>query len=282
MKAGEWKEEMVKMDRTLDKMEAFDAAVSAAKARAELLSGAAIDAVPRTVDWRDALGEDMEGWRSYEAIDCGECKRQVVLGGVGESEHRDVQPSLEVPELVAGEDCICFECDHEFCLPGKPGEILDEVVCPRCEEEFSCGDEYDCTCDGYVISEGPMMNFFYPVDITDCELAAQQIEHLPLCVVEMRDGSTGLALTGGGMDMSDSICLAYMALGYLPPTHFAYLPRFAGYEKNPVMVDLLVACARSLDIKQVQAGRTKAYLTEMLDAIRDEAAKPDEESESEE
>ena len=262
------------MDKTLDKMEAFDVAVSAAKARAELLSGAAIDAMPRTVDWRDALGEDMEGWRSYEAIECGECKRDVVMCASGEAEHRDVEPSLEVPELVAGEDCICFECDHQFCLPGKPGEVLEEAVCPKCEEEFSCGDEYTCTCEGYVNSEGPMMNYFYPVNIAEPELAAQQIAHLPLCVIEMRDGTTGLALTGGGMDMSDSICRAYMCLGYLPPAHFARLPKFAGYERDVSWVDLIVACARSLDIQQAQGGRTREYLTEMLDAMHAEAAKP--------
>lgn len=77
-----------------------------------------------------------------------------------------------------------------------------------------------------------MMNYWYPVEITDVEEAAKKIVHLPLCVVQVKDDDdeleTGLALTGGGMDFSWEICEAFIRLGYAPPLHFADLPGIAG------------------------------------------------------
>jgi hypothetical protein len=83
-------------------------------------------------------------------------------------------------------------------------------------------------------SEGPMMNYWYPVNESlshygygfDPKEAAAKLKDLPLCVVEV-DGEYGLALTGGGMDLSWEICEAYIALNMLPPAHFADLPRMA-------------------------------------------------------
>ena len=92
-------------------------------------------------------------------------------------------------------------------------------------------------CDGHVSeTSGPMMNYFYPLphDPDDLDAAARAIVDLPLCLVEMLPGDGplagdwGLALTGGGMDLSWEICEAYMRLGYLPPLHFADLPGIAG------------------------------------------------------
>lgn len=74
-------------------------------------------------------------------------------------------------------------------------------------------------------ADGPMMNYFYPVSDysrTGLEQDAAKIADLPLCVVEIGD-ERGLALTGGGMDLSWEIAEAYVRLGYYPPT-WLYLP----------------------------------------------------------
>ena len=101
--------------------------------------------------------------------------------------------------------------------------------CPK------CGDE------NFVY--GPVFNYSYPIEIdrvgrfyngndedeelTDEEKAAMLLADLPLALLEMGD-SYFLNLTGGGQDLSWEICEGFMVLGYLPPTHFANLPRFAG------------------------------------------------------
>lgn len=274
--AGSWRLEMAKMDKALDKMERFQNAVRLAQENVKHLSAAAIASTPRQVDWAETLGENCEGWTAYEAMECSECKRQVVLSSLGECEHRDVEPTLVVSKMPKpGEDFMCPECDHEFRIEGDGDEPVESVECPKCETEIFEGDEFDRSCSGYLMSEGPMMNFFYPVDLADCELAARQIAHLPLCVVEMQDGQTGLALTGGGMDLSPQICRAYMALGYLPPVHFARLPEYAGYEQNLTWVELIVACQRSQEIQTRQAQSVSQWLADMLSRMCDAADEGD-------
>ena len=63
--------------------------------------------------------------------------------------------------------------------------------------------------------------------------AAKALVDLPLCIVYLiEEEAYFLALTGGGMDLTWQICEAYMRLGYLPPTHFSRLPRYAGATLN--------------------------------------------------
>jgi hypothetical protein len=85
-----------------------------------------------------------------------------------------------------------------------------ESECPKCKAEG----------DG---PEGPMMNYFYPlgfeVDDGTARKHAWRIRNLPLCMVRVGD-VWGMALTGGGMNLSWEICEAFMRLGCLPPAHF--------------------------------------------------------------
>jgi hypothetical protein len=82
-------------------------------------------------------------------------------------------------------------------------------------------------------SEGPVMNFLWPVEharVTPAD-AAYNLRDLPLCVVV--DGYdeneiVGLALTGGGMDLSWEIAQAYISIGFLPPLALLDLPNMAG------------------------------------------------------
>jgi hypothetical protein len=92
-----------------------------------------------------------------------------------------------------------------------------ESECPKCRAEG----------DG---PEGPMMNYWYPLGFecgdSQAHDMAWKIRHLPLCMVQVGD-EWGMALTGGGMDLSWEICEAYMRLGMLPPVHFE-LPSMCG------------------------------------------------------
>ena len=193
----------------------------------ERLSCEHVDVKPRRIDWREALGEDMEGWTAHEAIECDECKRVVVTNQLGEYDHRDVEGTLEDAD----------------------------------------GTPYENTCAGYMVFEGPMMNFFYECDWKDADAAARAIRHLALCLVELRDGTKGLALTGGGMDLSWEICEAYALLGFAPPIHFAGdLPDMAwgplgkGFWTRKRRV--LKACARSAEVALAWAENAQARVAE--------------------
>lgn len=146
----------------------------------------------------------------------------------------------------------CEGCGEVVLLwDGQGGEPHDEV-------------DRDASCEGHVpLSEGPMMNYFYPVEITDKAWAARQIASLPLCVVEFGDGKTGLALTGGGMDLSWEICEAHVLIGFLPPAHFARLDAMADKRYSDRARIVIAACRRSC---QVLAGWTQSRI-ESLDRL---------------
>lgn len=99
-----------------------------------------------------------------------------------------------------------------------------------------------------------MMNCFYPLEIRDEEAAAEKLAGTCLCVVEV-DGETGLALTGGGMDLSWEICEAFMILGSLPPAHFVRrLPRMADTMSDKHRL-VLAGAIRTLTIQKEWAEK---------------------------
>ena len=108
----------------------------------------------------------------------------------------------------------CQECNKRVVfVNGGGGEPHNDVV-----------GAIKSRCAGHVPSaDGPMMNYWYPlgyeIDDAKAQELAKKIVDLPLCVVKLND-EYGLALTGGGMDLSWQICEAYMRIGSLPPTHF--------------------------------------------------------------
>lgn len=119
---------------------------------------------------------------------------------------------------------------------GEKWESVEAEDCPECGKGIVTTCNPECTkCEWREEDSfsGPMMNYFYelPGFSGDMEEAAIKIIHLPLCIVhftEDRNVDYALALTGGGMDLSWEICGAYVALGYIPPLHFSFLPRYAG------------------------------------------------------
>lgn len=154
------------------------------------------------------------------------------------------------------EACRCDKCNAV--LVGKGG-----------------GDEHrniesDSECDGWVEEEsGPMMNYYYPLPegFMSVEWGADAIAGLPLCIVEFMETedcarSYGLALTGGGMDLSWEICEAFMRLGYFPPAHFAELPAMAGRGESKRDRAIISACRQSLRAIKARATRSLQRLNE--------------------
>ena len=141
-----------------------------------------------------------------------------------------------------------------------------KVVCPVYGETTHSEVDTETDCEGYVNADGPMMNFFYPISGMhgiNPETAAEALVNLPLCVVYMNDTEEhGLALTGGGMDLSWQICEAYMLLGYLPPVHFSDLPEMCGRGKSKRDKWIIAGCIASCRGMAQRANRQAKRLKE--------------------
>lgn len=148
-----------------------------------------VDVTARQIDWQVAAGEDGDGFTAYQAVKCDTCGRDHVI-----------------PASSFGDTC---------------GSLVESDPDVYEIEEF--GDEYDqaIRCSTRLESfEGPVMSAFWPCDFGDAREAAKKIDTFgvgPTCTVEFADGETGFALTGGGMDLSDEIAGAYVAVGHYPP-----------------------------------------------------------------
>ncbi len=140
----------------------------------------------------------------------------------------------------------------------------------REEQENAAREALTEWAAGHVDEAGivPMMNYAYPIHLDDAAGAQATLMGavVPLCVVEI-GGDPFLALTGGGMDLSWSICEAYVALGLLPPAHFAgKLPNQGDpWLERP---DVLDACVRSLQLAASWASRDLERLYEQIAARR--------------
>jgi hypothetical protein len=120
-----------------------------------------------------------------------------------------------------------------------------KVLARGSEEQHKDIDE-SSDCTGYVSGDGPMMNYLYALPETpDDEAIIEALADLPLCIVTLTDALDGedtfLALTGGGMNMSWHIIMAYVRLGYLPPAYFTP-PLFVGMRLTDERRFLLEAC----------------------------------------
>ncbi len=111
----------------------------------------------------------------------------------------------------------------------------------------------------------PAMNYLYPLGELHRGLTPEgaqsilELNSVPLCVVLVA-GTPGLALTGGGMDMSDDICRAYVMLGFHPPFYFTDLPRMAGFPNGPKDLDIIAKCVETTEILQSWCVRRLEHL----------------------
>ena len=170
-----------------------------------------------------------------------------------------------------------IECEH--CDDGQ-------VECPDCDSTGHEEDSEDpcgaCDGDGYVECQEcggdgtydeddteddwwPAMNYLYPLP-DNFELPDNWRDALVSTTVIIYEGKPHLALTGGGMDMSWAICETYIRLGYLPPTHFASLPRMAGRGDSDKDHLILAACRRSLEL---QANWARAEVERFIEQFED-------------
>lgn len=160
---------------------------------------------------------------------------------------------------------------------------LPYVVCTaRCDfvgSDGSCEDGDKCpNCGGYLEqpSCAPMMNYYYPLldyqGDRDPEEDQMLLYHSAANVVIVRIINEGeaityaLALTGGGMDLSWDICLAYVLLGYYPPMHFCDLPELAGQDnKREPRWSVLKACLKTTEAMLQRAVRRKDTLLRLVE-----------------
>lgn len=127
-------------------------------------------------------------------------------------------------------------------------EYWEVEHCSSCNDQVVTHNGECLQCGNMVESaEGPMMSYLYPVSL-DFESAAEKIGSLPLCVVKIDGGPAGLALTGGGMDLSWEICEAFVLIGFYPPIHFSDLPRISGRGQSDRDKLVIEACKQSLRI----------------------------------
>jgi len=205
-------------------------------ASARDLSFGSLDAGVHGNDWdREQLGDEQWSyWQSFTHTD-DHGREHILIDGSG------VVAALWV------EDDLRYYERHEFDEYAESRTYEDGDLFP----DALTADEFEALfeVEPFLSSvEGPMMAVWY-----DCAAiggdeitAAAKIHNLSLCVVQVEE-NYGLALTGGGMDMTWDIVAAYVALGQLPPIRFARnLPAMAGAGKSDEDRRSIAACLRSL------------------------------------
>lgn len=142
----------------------------------------------------------------------------------------DTFQRVPVGELIFGakptSTSFDWSQDYDDELGERRWEAWEYGTCEFCEQLTDtsgvCQNEECEYADQQVKTlEGPMMSSYWPFDpLTDFEPdeAAKLIVDLPLCIVQINEDEYGLALTGGGMDLSWEITEAFTRIGMLPPT----------------------------------------------------------------
>ena len=198
-----------------------------------------IDSKPVDRDWSEGYGETWEV--ISPCFDCFEAEELFDYADDYGASLSDDPRSLSRSELIEGLESICVACfddDSDETLAAAYGDSmiagdLDGASDYWAEEVREVFEE----------SSAPMMNYAYSIKIRDDmqpSRAAKALIGLPLTLIyEEESEDYFLALTGGGMDLSDKICQAYIALGQRPPVHFCRVPRMAGTKYSQDFLDIL-------------------------------------------
>ncbi len=223
-------------------------------------------------DTIDVTPVQVEGWDGEELINDEWSYHQSISYPVGDREITCVVDGHGTIHLVRDDAGRTFDPndadsveDYKEATRDEDGAHADALT----DDELS---ELESADNVYEYAGGPMMNYWYPVDIDDAAAAALALSG-PLCVVEV-DGITGLALTGGGMDLSWEIAEAFCQLGQLPPVHFSDLPAMAWGSDNgaPVRRYVLSAMLRSLEVAAeratYRAERLRQTFADMLTSVQ--------------
>lgn len=205
----------------------------------EDLGYACVDVQSRRVDWDEETREDPDRVTVHLPTLTADVLRRMA------EEHDD---DAFNPDTYADPD---FYDD--------PEEDAEQAL-EQAREAFEQSDEYVEWQDGF----WPVMNAFWPCEVAyglDDGVAAARIEAYagPVTLVTV-DGDQGLALTGGGMDLSWNLAAAYVCCGQIPPLCLlAALPRYAGGPNVPRPVaEIILAClSKAADGLESRARRLR-------------------------
>jgi hypothetical protein len=204
----------------------------------EQLYVSATDAKPVNIDW-EALGSPGESWSFAEAVDVW----------VHDRWHNVIVEDRTIAALVVdGRAFRGYEYEEYIYAHQEDGDY-DALIASLPEGESTTvlsEYEFDSIFDVDPSTDGPMMSYWYPFDMNPHDLmsAALLLTNLPLAAVEVH-GQKGLALTGGGEDLTWEICEAFIRLGWLPPAHFAMLPGVSGRGESARDKVIIAACKRT-------------------------------------
>lgn len=170
----------------------------------------------------------------------------------------DIKPvNIDWSDLESGVDYEWFEAIE--CTECKQLILFNDGSEDESDHKDGCDAAF--TVEG---GEGPMMNYFYPLEDKPGKEAAKKIAHLPLCLLYFEEeDSWGLVLTGGGMDLSWEICEAFMCLGELPPVHFANLPMMSGRGTSEKDKWIIKGCLAAVKAMSLQMKYKEGSLTEL-------------------
>lgn len=159
----------------------------------------------------------------------------------------------------------CYDDETDETLAAAYAESMDA-------EDLDGLDEWRGACNECIQDNThdyePLMSYYYPLPDLDSDTDPAVIEDLPLVIVEfLDDNAYGLALTGGGMDLSWEICEAFTRLGYLPPFHFCRLPLMAGKKDNERNRAILAACSETCAVLDRWIAATQRDLQHVADNL---------------
>ena len=157
--------------------------------------------------------------------------------------------------------------DVDWSELGRDGgfDFWEAATCDECGAVVVGSGGTECRKGHEVLLEGPMMNYYYPMDedcLGDPEEAARKVADLPLCVVRV-GVQYGLALTGGGMNLAWEICEAFMRLDHVPPLHFADLPSMAGRGSSARDQWIIRGCKDACDTATVRSAGVRKHLEDL-------------------
>lgn len=206
-----------------------------------------------TVDWRELLGEDCEGFTSAESVD-----REEIAEIIGIAD--GVLAAAGVPASLPAIGNVVDISEYEDDIYDEAGEYPSETYI----EIEHC--------------EGPMMNYVYPLPryFSGSLESVTDIESGCICLVSFSDENQdrglpqfGLALTGGGMDLRWEIAGAYVDLGFRPPFGVTQgLPDLAGMALTPRNALIIQAMRESAENVRDYANRCMGNLDRLEEKLR--------------
>lgn len=257
------------------------------------LSYAYIDAQPIDIDWTAARGEDGDGIDIHlpeitaavledyghkpEAFDLDDWLTDNLTSYLTSFERERFEATAEEQELALDDwllanwrDWLHVDTVHKIEVDMQDAKKEhDEDALEQAIEEFKGSSAYYEWEEGFM----PMMNALWPCEprygMTD-ELAATAIDqHAGATVLvtinnEQHHGLQGIAMTGGGMNMSWDLCAAYICCSCIPPLRLLTdMPKFAGMKSSELTRAVLECMDLAADWLKSRAERLREYRADM-------------------